>query len=83
MTGQPILINPAGDAERRLWQTTNEITVLLESIRWVLIGGQMLTIIEREHGGGIGRAWPATAPRARSSATRLTRSTLPWKIAAC
>lgn len=56
MTGQPILIEPAGDAERRLWQTTNEITVLLESIRWVLIGGQMLTIIEREHGGGIGRA---------------------------
>lgn len=56
MADRPILIQPATHHERQLWLATIELVGLLDGIRWVLIGGQMLTIIEREHGGGVGRA---------------------------
>lgn len=56
MADRPILIEAATEQERQLWLATIELVGLLDGIRWVLIGGQMLTIIEREHGGGVGRA---------------------------
>jgi hypothetical protein len=56
MADRPTLIEAATGQERQLWLATIELVGLLDGIPWVLIGGQMLTIIEREHGGGVGRA---------------------------
>ena len=53
---RPIVIVPGDDAEERLWQVTHEIADLLDGLPWVLIGGQMVTLLEREHGGRTGRA---------------------------
>jgi hypothetical protein len=53
---RPILIAPGDDAEERLWRVTHEIADLLAGLPWVLIGGQMVTLLEREHGGRTGRA---------------------------
>jgi hypothetical protein len=52
----PIVIVPIDDAEERLWRVTHEIADLLAGLPWVLIGGQMVTLLEREHGGRTGRA---------------------------
>ncbi len=52
----PIVIVPSNDAEERLWRVTHEIADLLAGLPWVLIGGQMVTLLEREHGGTTGRA---------------------------
>lgn len=56
MADRPVLIAPASEQERQLWRATIELVHLFDGIPWVLIGGQMLTIIEREHGGDVGRA---------------------------
>lgn len=53
---RPIVIVPGDDAEERLWQVTHEVADLLDGLPWVLIGGQMVTLLEREHGGRTGRA---------------------------
>jgi hypothetical protein len=53
--GGPIVIDPGDDTEERLWQVTHEIADLLGGLPWVLIGGQMVTLLEREHGGRTGR----------------------------
>lgn len=53
---RPIVIVPGDDAEERLWRVTHEIADLLAGLPWVLIGGQMVTLLEREHGGRTGRA---------------------------
>jgi hypothetical protein len=52
----PIVIVPIDDVEERLWRVTHEIADLLAGLPWVLIGGQMVTLLEREHGGRTGRA---------------------------
>ena len=52
----PIAIVPIDDAEERLWLVTHEIADLLVGLPWVLIGGQMVALLEREHGGRTGRA---------------------------
>lgn len=56
MTDRSVLIAPASEQERQLWRATIELVHLLDGIQWALIGRQMLTIIEREHGGDVGRA---------------------------
>ena len=53
---RPIVIVPGDDAEERLWRVTHEIADLLAGLPWVLIGGQMVALLEREHGGRTGRA---------------------------
>jgi hypothetical protein len=52
----PIVIAPGDKAEERLWHVTHEIADLLGGLPWVLIGGQMVSLLEREHGGRTGRA---------------------------
>jgi hypothetical protein len=52
----PIVIVPIDDAEEGLWRVTHEIADLLAGLPWVLIGGQMVALLEREHGGMTGRA---------------------------
>lgn len=51
----PIVIVPTNDADERLWRVTHEMADLLAGLPWVLIGGQMVTLLEREHGGRTGR----------------------------
>lgn len=53
---RPIGIVPGDNAEEQLWRVTHEIADLLAGLPWVLIGGQMVTLLEREHGGRTGRA---------------------------
>lgn len=52
---RPIDIVPSGGPEARLWIVTREVAELLNGIPWVLIGGQMVAIIEREHGADVSR----------------------------
>ena len=47
---------PASDADAELWRLTREVAGILQGIPWVLIGGQMVAVIEAEHGASVGRA---------------------------
>lgn len=51
-----IRLVPGSEQEERLWTVAKEVARLLAGIPWVLIGGLMVSLIEREHGGGVGRA---------------------------
>ena len=51
-----IRIRPASDADASLWGLTHEIAAILHSLPWVLIGGQMVALLEAEHGAAIGFA---------------------------
>jgi hypothetical protein len=50
-----IRIEPGGDAETRLWRTTAEVARLFADWPWVLVGGLMVAILEREHGIRVSR----------------------------
>lgn len=52
---EPIRIAPGSDAEAQLWRTTAEIARLFADWRWVLVGGLMVAILEREHGVTVSR----------------------------
>lgn len=47
---RPIRIVPGSPAEVSLWRTTREVAGLFAGWVWALIGAQMVTILEREHG---------------------------------
>lgn len=47
---EPILIVPSSDAEAQLWRTTAEVARLFADWPWVLVGGLMVAILERERG---------------------------------
>lgn len=47
---EPIRIDPGSDAEAQLWRTTAEIARLFVDLPWVLVGGLMVAVLEREHG---------------------------------
>ncbi len=49
-----IRIRPATDADASLWRLTREMAAILDPLPWVLIGGQMVAILEAEHGAAIG-----------------------------
>lgn len=51
-----IRIRPASDADASLWRLTREVAAILHPLPWVLVGGQMVAILEAEHGAGIGFA---------------------------
>jgi hypothetical protein len=51
-----IRIRPASDADASLWRLTREVAGILDSLPWVLVGGQMVAILEAEHGATIGFA---------------------------
>lgn len=51
-----IQIVPATAHDASLWQLTREIAEILGGLPWVLIGGQMVAILEAEHGAPIGFA---------------------------
>jgi hypothetical protein len=50
-----VRIEPAGDAEAGLWRTALEIASLFADLPWVIIGAQMLMLLEHEHGRPSGR----------------------------
>jgi len=52
---EPVRIVPGTDAEAQLWRTTAEITRLFADWPWVLVGGLMVAILEREHGVTVSR----------------------------
>jgi hypothetical protein len=47
---QPVRIIPGSEAEARLWRTTAEVARLFADWPWVLVGGLMVAVLEREHG---------------------------------
>ncbi|MGI8829048.1 MAG: hypothetical protein ACR2I5_04645 [Candidatus Limnocylindria bacterium] len=47
---EPIRIDPGSDSEVRLWRATAEVAQLFADWPWVLVGGLMVAILEREHG---------------------------------
>jgi len=51
-----IAVQSASEADARLWRLTKEIAGLFAGLPWTLIGGQMVAIIEAEHGAVIARA---------------------------
>jgi hypothetical protein len=51
-----IRIVPTSDDDESIWRLTREISGILESLPWVLVGGQMVAILEAEHGAKIGFA---------------------------
>lgn len=53
---EPIRINPGSDAEVRLWRAAAEVARLFADWPWVLVGGLMVAILEREHGVTVSRA---------------------------
>ena len=56
MDKQTIHVTPASNVEIELWRLTRQVSEILRGLPWVLIGGQMVAIIEIEHGGAVGRA---------------------------
>lgn len=56
MASETIRVTPVSDAEVELWRLTRQVSDILRGLPWVLIGGQMVAIIEIEHGGSVGRA---------------------------
>lgn len=51
-----IQILAASDADESLWRLTHEVADVLAPLPWVLVGGQMVAILEVEHGATIGFA---------------------------
>jgi hypothetical protein len=51
-----VRIVPDGDADEALWRTTLEVADLLGELPWVLIGAQMIRLLELEHGRRSGRS---------------------------
>ena len=43
-----ILIEPFGAAEAGLWRATLEVSRLFADVPWVIIGAQMVMLLERE-----------------------------------
>ena len=64
---EPVLIQirPASDADASLWRLTREIAAILHPLPWVLVGGQMVAILEAEHGAAIGFVNTASAQSSR------------------
>lgn len=52
----PIRVVPAGDAERALWRTTTEVAQLFADWPWVIIGAQMVMLLELEMDHPSGRS---------------------------
>jgi predicted nucleotidyltransferase len=50
-----VAILPGGDAEARLWATALEVSDLFADVPWVLVGAQMVMLLEREAGQTSGR----------------------------
>jgi hypothetical protein len=80
---EPIRIVPSSDAEAQLWRTAAEVARLFVDWRWVLVGGLMVAIIEREHGVTVTRTTidvdalidvRAVTRAARQAANRLTQA---------
>ncbi|HSV92924.1 MAG TPA: hypothetical protein VLH81_07600, partial [Desulfobacterales bacterium] len=46
----PIGINALDEADAALWRLTREVAAVLDGLPWVLIGGQMVRVMEAEHG---------------------------------
>jgi hypothetical protein len=46
----PIEISALDEADAALWRLTREVAAVLDGLPWVLIGGQMVRVIEAEHG---------------------------------
>lgn len=53
---EPIRIDPGSDAEAQLWRAAAEVARLFADWPWVLVGGLMVAILEREHGVTVSRA---------------------------
>ncbi|MBA3234479.1 MAG: hypothetical protein H0T59_00625 [Chloroflexi bacterium] len=51
-----VKLTPASDADAQLWRLTREVANLLDSLPWVLVGGQMVAILEAEQEATIGFA---------------------------
>jgi hypothetical protein len=51
-----VQILPASPADASLWRLTREVARILEPLPWVLVGGQMVAILEAQHGARIGFA---------------------------
>ena len=49
-------VHPSTAADASLWHLTGEVAGVLGALPWVLIGGQMVAILEAEHGAQIGFA---------------------------
>ncbi len=49
-----IRIRPASDGDASVWRLTRETAAILHPLPWVLVGGQMVAILEAEHGAAIG-----------------------------
>jgi len=76
-----IRIDPIGQAEASLWRTTVEVASLFGDVPWVIIGAQMVMLLEREQGVTSGRTTRdldaivdvrALAGGSRTAASRLT-----------
>jgi hypothetical protein len=50
-----VVIVPRSDAEAALWRTTTEVARLLRELPWVIVGGQMIMLLEFERGRPSGR----------------------------
>jgi predicted nucleotidyltransferase len=50
-----VAILPADDAEAAVWATSLEVARLFSGLPWVLVGGQMVMLLEREAGRPSGR----------------------------
>ena len=76
-----IRIDPVGQADAALWRTTLEVAGLFGDVPWVIIGAQMIMLLEREQGVTSGRTTRdldavvdirALAGGSRTAASRLT-----------
>ena len=50
-----VRIVPGSDAEEAVWATTLEVAGLFREWPWVLVGAQMIMLLELEHGRSSGR----------------------------
>ena len=51
-----VAVVPRGDGEAALWRATVEVARLMRELPWVMVGGQMVMLLELEHGRPSGRA---------------------------
>lgn len=49
-------ITPGSRAEAQVWETAIEVAQLFQNIPWVIVGAQMIMLLEREAGRDSGRA---------------------------
>ncbi len=50
-----VVVLPGSDAEARVWETALEVSRLFEGVPWVLVGAQMVILLELEAGKPSGR----------------------------